>query len=43
MHYRDASSLRGSYSRFDDFLAVREKLDPERTFGNEYLKRVLGP
>jgi L-gulonolactone oxidase len=42
LHYRDAASLRGAYARFDDFLAVRDKLDPRRTFGNDYLTRVLG-
>jgi FAD-linked oxidoreductase len=42
LHYRDAESLRPVYDRFDDFLAVRDKLDPQRTFGNDYLTRVLG-
>ncbi len=42
MHYRDADSLRTVYPRFDDFLAVREKLDPARVFTNGYLDRVLG-
>ncbi|OKH85995.1 FAD-linked oxidoreductase [Mycobacterium sp. ST-F2] len=42
MHGRTAADLRGSYPRFDDFLAVREKLDPSRTFANDYLQQVLG-
>lgn len=42
MHYRDAVSLRESYPRFDDFTAVRDRLDPDRMFANAYLKRVLG-
>jgi L-gulonolactone oxidase len=42
IHYRDAESLRDAYRHFDDFRAVRDKLDPERRFGNEYLTRVLG-
>lgn len=42
MHYRDAASLRTVYPRFDDFLAVRDRLDPERRFENTYLRRVLG-
>ncbi|MFF2053973.1 D-arabinono-1,4-lactone oxidase [Leifsonia sp. NPDC058194] len=42
MHYRDADSLRAVYPRFDDFLAVRDRLDPERRFENSYLRRVLG-
>ncbi|MCX7521849.1 FAD-binding protein [Microbacterium sp. STN6] len=42
MHFRDAESLRQAYPRFDDFVAVRDRLDPERRFGNAYLARVLG-
>jgi FAD-linked oxidoreductase len=42
MHYREAASLRKAYPRFDDFLAVRDKLDPDRLFTNDYLERVLG-
>ncbi|GIT80570.1 FAD-linked oxidoreductase [Leifsonia sp. LS1] len=42
MHYRDADSLRSVYPRFDDFLAVRDRLDPGRRFENTYLRRVLG-
>jgi len=43
LHYREAADLRPAYPRFDDFLAVRDRLDPGRLFGNEYLTRVLGP
>ena len=42
MHFRDAASLRETYPRFDDFRAARDRLDPERRFGNPYLERVLG-
>ena len=42
MHTLDASILRERYPRFDDFLAVRDRLDPERRFQNPYLERVLG-
>jgi L-gulonolactone oxidase len=42
IHYRDADSLRETYPHFDDFVAVRDKLDPDRRFGNDYLARVLG-
>ncbi|MEV6600337.1 D-arabinono-1,4-lactone oxidase [Actinoplanes sp. NPDC051346] len=42
MHYRDAESLRRAYPKFDDFLAVRDQLDPGRVFTNAYLDRVLG-
>jgi L-gulonolactone oxidase len=43
IHTRDAGYLRGVYPRFDDFVAVRDRVDPERRFGNPYLERVLGP
>jgi len=42
MHWRDAESLRASYPRFDDFLAVRDRVDPDRVFGNDYTRRVFG-
>ncbi len=42
LHYRDAASLRTAYPRFDDFVAVRDRLDPNRVFANPYLDRVLG-
>jgi len=42
MHNRDAGSLREAYPRFDEFVAVRDRLDPQRVFGNAYLERVLG-
>ena len=42
LHTRDADDLRPAYPRFDDFVALRDRLDPERRFGNAYLERVLG-
>ncbi|ASU77033.1 FAD-linked oxidoreductase [Actinopolyspora erythraea] len=42
MHGLTAAELRARYPRFDDFLRVRDRLDPERVFGNPYLARVLG-
>lgn len=43
IHYRDVASLAAAYPRFGDFVALRDRLDPGRTFGNDYLARVLGP
>ncbi|MFY1673629.1 D-arabinono-1,4-lactone oxidase [Plantactinospora sp. WMMB334] len=43
LHYRDAESLRPAYPRFADFLAVRDRLDPDRIFANSYTEQVLGP
>ena len=42
MHTRDAEYLSGVYPRFGDFVALRDRLDPERRFGNAYLRQVLG-
>jgi FAD/FMN-containing dehydrogenase len=42
MHTQDAASLRERYPRFDDFTALRDRLDPTRMFANAYLQRVLG-
>jgi L-gulono-1,4-lactone dehydrogenase len=42
LNWRNAESLRPVYPRFDDFLAVRDKLDPQRTFANPYTDRILG-
>jgi L-gulono-1,4-lactone dehydrogenase len=41
-HYQSAATLRPRYPGFDRFLAVRDRLDPERKFENDYLRRVLG-
>jgi L-gulonolactone oxidase len=43
LHTLDADRLRTLYPRFEDFLRVREELDPHRLFGNAHLERVLGP
>lgn len=42
LHTQNAETLREVYPRFDDFLRVRDELDPERRLGNPYLERVLG-
>jgi len=42
MHTLGADVLRDRYPRFDDFVALRDRLDPERLFRNDYLDRVLG-
>ena len=40
--HRDAEYLAGVYPRHGDFVALRNALDPERRFGNDYLTQVLG-
>ncbi len=42
MHTQTASELRARYPKFDEFVAIRDRLDPDRVFANPYLDRVLG-
>ncbi|MGZ5398833.1 MAG: D-arabinono-1,4-lactone oxidase [Nocardioides sp.] len=42
VHTRMSDDLAPSYPRFGEFLALRDRLDPDRTFDNAYLRRVLG-
>jgi L-gulono-1,4-lactone dehydrogenase len=42
-HFQTAATLAERYPRWEDFLAVRSRLDPEGAFRNQYLDRVLGP
>ncbi|MGZ4452549.1 MAG: D-arabinono-1,4-lactone oxidase [Nocardioides sp.] len=42
IHTQDAASLAERYPRFAEFVALRDRLDPDRVFGNDYLRRVLG-
>ena len=42
LHTLDAGRLRPLYPRFDDFVRVREELDPDGLFRNAYLDQVLG-
>jgi L-gulonolactone oxidase len=41
-HYQTAATLAARYPGWDRFQAVRERLDPERVFTNDYVRRVLG-
>ncbi|MGW1892980.1 D-arabinono-1,4-lactone oxidase [Streptomyces sp. NPDC002004] len=42
VHTRDAEYFADAYPRFGEFTALRDRLDPDRRFGNAYLRRVLG-
>jgi L-gulono-1,4-lactone dehydrogenase len=42
MHTRDATYLSAAYPKFADFVALRNKLDPQRRFGNVYTRQVFG-
>lgn len=43
LHGLDAATLRTRYPRFDEFTALRARLDPGGVLGNAHLDRVLGP
>lgn len=42
MHTLDAAELSVLYPRHGDFVALRDRLDPDRVLTNAYLDRVLG-
>ncbi|MER6379236.1 D-arabinono-1,4-lactone oxidase [Streptomyces sp. NPDC001250] len=42
VHTGDAEYFARAYPRFGEFTALRDRLDPERLFQNDYLRRVLG-
>lgn len=41
IHFQSAKTLQSRYEHFGRFSALRERLDPERRFANEYVNRVL--
>ena len=43
LHTQTAASLAGRYPQWERFMAVRDRVDPDRRFANAYLERVLGP
>jgi FAD-linked oxidoreductase len=42
LHTRTAADLAPAYPRFGEFARLRDRLDPDRLFANDYLRRVLG-
>jgi FAD-linked oxidoreductase len=42
VHSLAAADLAAKYSRFGDFLSLRDRLDPDRVFANDHLRRILG-
>ncbi|MFI6331687.1 D-arabinono-1,4-lactone oxidase [Micromonospora chersina] len=42
LHWRTAESLAQAYPKFGDFRKVRDRLDPDHRFTNQYLTQVLG-
>lgn len=43
LHFQSAATLAPRYPEWDRFAALRAMLDPQGTFVNPYLSRVLGP
>ena len=41
MHTMTTAQLRAMYPKWDDFMQIREKLDPERKFLNPYLENLF--
>jgi L-gulono-1,4-lactone dehydrogenase len=41
LHTRRAADLAATYPRFADFVELRDRMDPDRLFTNDYLERVL--
>ena len=41
MHTRTADDLASMVEHYSDFVSVRDRLDPDRVFGNVYTERVL--
>ena len=42
IHHREAEELSGLYPRWNEFIAMRDRLDPQRTFANDYTNTVFG-
>ncbi|MBY4129160.1 FAD-binding protein [Rhodococcus fascians] len=41
LHSLGGTELRGTYEHFDDFVRIRDSMDPHRLFGNDYLDHLL--
>lgn len=42
IHFRTAEDLHGLYPQMNNFLHIRDKLDPERIFANNYTRQIFG-
>ena len=42
LHFHSAATLASRYPQWDVFQAVRNRVDPQRMFSNQYLETVLG-
>lgn len=42
LHFRTADDLNRLYPRFDDFLRIRDRVDPQKVFANSYTEQVFG-
>ena len=42
VHFHSAETLAGRYPRWDEFVALRRRLDPDGVFANPHLDRVIG-
>ena len=42
IHTREAAELHTLYPRFEEFISLRNRLDPQRVFANRYTDRIFG-
>lgn len=42
LHFRESYELQNLYPRFSDFVALRDRLDPQRVFANTYTEQIFG-
>lgn len=42
IHHRGVEELATLYPRFSEFLNMRDRLDPSRTFANDYTRQIFG-
>lgn len=42
IHYKSDEQLAPLYPKFSEFLRMRDRLDPDRTFSNRYTEKVFG-
>ena len=42
LHTRTAEDLAPLYPRWSDWQAVRDRVDPDRVFANDYTRQVFG-
>lgn len=42
IHHREVTELSSLYPRYQDFISLRDRLDPQRMFQNRYTRQIFG-